>query len=245
MRKKKQDRIYRSRTSSEGLKTFRVAVKETDIFVSAGKKLADEARELVLKHRGHIENYIDMHPDFAKTLCPINVNGPVPGIVRDMFSGAIKSGVGPMAAVAGAIAERVGHGLLSYTEQVIVENGGDIFIKTDFPATVGLFAGKSILSGRIGLKIDSAKAPISVCTSSGVVGHSMSMGKADAVCVVSGSCSLADAAATSIGNLVKKKTDIQKALDFGKKIPGLFGILIILDDKAGIWGEIDIVGLDG
>jgi len=150
-----------------------------------------------------------------------------------------------MAAVAGAIAERVGEGLLSHTKQIIVENGGDIFIKTDFPATVGIFAGKSILSGRIGIKVRSAEKSVSVCTSSGTVGHSRSMGNADAVCVVSSSCSLSDAAATSTGNLVRKKTDIQKALDFGRTIPGLFGILIIMDDKAGIWGEIEIVPLDG
>ena len=100
-----------------------------------------------------------------------------------------------MAAVAGAIAEHVGGDLLSYTEEVIIENGGDVFIKTHGPVTVGVFAGNSPLSLRIGLRLNSMEAPLSVCTSSGTVGHSLSFGKADAVSVIARSCALADAAA--------------------------------------------------
>ena len=244
-RKKKEERLYRLQTKTQGLQTFRVVVEETDLFISAEKNLAHEARELALKYRGYIKNQIALYPEFAIGLSPISLGGPAPGIIRDMVSVSQKAGVGPMASVAGAIAERVGADLLAWTKQVIVENGGDIFIKTDAPATVGVFAGKSVLSGRIALKIDSGKRPAAICTSSGTVGHSKSMGNADAVCVISDSCSLADAAATSLGNRVKKKSDIQMALDIGKTIQGVSGILIIMGDKVGIWGQIDLALMEG
>jgi len=210
-----QDRSYRNLLHKDNLISFSVVVKETDLFVHALKSLKDITKELILKHRGYIEAYIKRYP-----------------------------GVGPMAAVAGAIAEHVGVDLLSHTDEVIVENGGDIFIKTSVPVTIGIFAGTSRLSMRIGLRIDSLEKPFSVCTSSGTVGHSLSLGKADAVCVVSDSCSLADAAATSICNKIKTKAHIQSAIDFGKNIEGVNGIFVIMDDEIGMWGELEVVQLE-
>jgi ApbE superfamily uncharacterized protein (UPF0280 family) len=148
-----------------------------------------------------------------------------------------------MAAVAGAIAEYVGKDLLSYTDEVVVENGGDIFIKTGSPVTIGIFAGRSPFSMHIGLRVDPGKKPVSICTSSGTIGHSLSLGKADAVCVISKSCPLADAAATSIGNHVISKTDIQKAIEFGKNIDGVTGLVIIMGDRIGLYGKVEIVPL--
>jgi ApbE superfamily uncharacterized protein (UPF0280 family) len=152
-----------------------------------------------------------------------------------------QAGVGPMAAVAGAVAEHVGTDLLSQSSEVIVENGGDVFLKTKGPSIVGIFAGKSPLSLRIGLRVCPENAPISVCTSSGTVGHSKSMGKADAVCVVSRSCCLADALATAIGNIVSIESDIPKGIEFGKQVQGVQGVVIIVNKKIGAWGDIEIV----
>lgn len=151
--------------------------------------------------------------------------------------------MGPMAAVAGAIAEYVGKGLLLHTDEVVVENGGDIFLRTKTPATVAIFAGESPLSLRVGLRTEPENTPLGICTSSGTVGHSLSMGKADAVCAVSESCSLADAAATSVGNHVKSHADIGQAIHFGKSIPGIMGLVIIIGDKIGMWGKLEIIPL--
>ena len=240
-----QDRIYRNLVNRKDLVSFRVAVKETDLFVHAEKLLEDITRELTLEYRGHIEAYIQHYPRFATTLTPWQIQGPAPLIVRDMASAGEKSGVGPMAAVAGAIAEFVGTDLLNHTEEVVVENGGDIFIKTHEPVTVGIYAGNSPLSLRVGLTVDSGSHPVAVCTSSGTVGHSLSMGKADAVCIVSASCTLSDAAATSIGNQVISERDIQKAIDFGTTIEGVSGIVVIVGDQIGLWGEVSLVPLQG
>ena len=148
-----------------------------------------------------------------------------------------------MAAVAGAVAEYVGKDLLAHTDQVMVENGGDLFIQSREPVTIGIFANESPLSLRVGLRMDASERPMAVCTSSGTVGHSLSMGKADAVCIVSASCPLADAAATSVGNHVQAIADIQSAMEIGKKIKGVEGIVIIMKDRIGIWGDLEIVPL--
>jgi len=240
---KSQKRTYRNLVLKDHLVDFRVTVKETDLFIQALKPLEDITRELILENRGYIENYINRYPEFAHTLKPWRVQGPESRIVNEMALAGEKAGVGPMAAVAGAIAEHVGSGLLKHSDEVVVENGGDVFLRLDNPVTIGIFAGKSPLSLRMGICVESREKPISICTSSGTVGHSLSMGKADAVCVVSDSCSLADAAATSIGNRVTSKARIQPAIDFGKHIEGVRGIVVIIDDDVGIWGDLEVVPL--
>lgn len=238
-----QKRSYRNLLSKDHLVSFKVTVKETDLFVQAFKPLENITRELILEKRGYIESYIKRYPEFARTLKPWRVYGPEPVIIHDMALAGEKAGVGPMAAVAGAIAEHVGRDLLKHSDEVMVENGGDVFFKIDGTVTIGIFAGASPLSLRLGLRIASREKPVSVCTSSGTVGHSLSLGKADAVCVISDSCPLADAAATSIGNRVKSKAHIQSAIDFGKQIEGVTGIVVIIDDKVGMWGDMNVIPL--
>jgi len=240
-----QERSYRNLVNPEKLLAFRVVVKETDLLVRAEKKLEHETRELVFEHRGYIEAYIRAYPDFNAALTPWRTGGPAPAIVEDMVRAGANAGVGPMAAVAGAIAEHTGLGLLNFTEQVIVENGGDVFIKTSTPLTVGIFAGKSPLSLRVGIRLGGGKKPVAVCTSSGTVGHSLSFGKADAVCVVADSCSIADAAATAIGNWIQSPADIEPAIGEGKGMDNIKGILIIIGKKIGMWGNLEVIPLKG
>jgi ApbE superfamily uncharacterized protein (UPF0280 family) len=162
-----------------------------------------------------------------------------------MAEAAAKVNVGPMAAVAGAFAEFVGLDLLKYSPEVIVENGGDIFLKSTKSRLVGVYAGEdSPLTGRVALKIEPLDTPIGVCTSSGTVGHSLSFGKADAVVVLSRSTALADAAATAIGNIVKEETDVQKALDYARSVKGLVGVAVLVNDKMGVWGKINLIRRD-
>ena len=238
-----QERTYRNQLYHERLCSFRTIVKETDLFIQTCMNLDSEAKESILSHRGCIESFVQQRPDFLTSLVPLQISSPVPDIIADMMSAANRSGVGPMAAVAGAIAERVGHDLLKFSGEVIIENGGDIFIRTNKPVTIGIFANRSPLSMRIGLKIDSHDRPMAVCTSSGTVGHSLSFGTADAVTVVSRSCSLADAAATAIANRVKQKADLKDAISFAKNIKGVKGLIVIKNDNAGMWGDLDVVQL--
>jgi len=238
-----QERTYRHPLYHGRLVSFRTVVKETDLFIRARINLETEAKESILRHRGIIESFILQHPDFSTSLVPLQIPAPVPGIIADMMDAGAKSGVGPMAAVAGAMAEHVGHDLLKLSGEIIVENGGDIYLQTHQAVTIGIFANHSPLDMRIGLKIDCSGRPIAVCTSSGTVGHSLSFGAADAVTVVSRSCPLADAAATAIANRVKQKSDVEKAIEYGKDIKGVKGLVIIIDDKAGMWGDLNVVRL--
>ena len=238
-----QNRFYRNLGHPTGLKSYRIVVKETDLQIHSEIDLTHLASELVAQYRGYIEGFIRCNPSFLESLVPISTDKPLPNIVREMIQAAATAGVGPMAAVAGAIAASVGQDLLSHTPQVIVENGGDVFVKTLRPLVMGIYAGSSPLSLRIGLRLDGGKAPIGICTSSGTVGHSMSRGRADAVCVVSPNCALADAAATAIGNHVRSPTDISQAIEFGRKIAGVTGIVIIIADRIGCWGEVALESL--
>lgn len=241
---KYEERTYRRVVRSRNLTPFRVVVQETDLWIFAREDFSELARDMVLECRGYIENYIASFPAFLTAMTPWRRLGPAPDVVRDMVSAGRRAGVGPMAAVAGAVAAFVGSRLRRNSPEVIVENGGDVFLCTRNPAVVGIMAGSSPLSMRIGLKI-AGSGPVAVCTSSGTVGHSKSFGTADAVSVVSDDCSLADAAATAIGNRIHVPEDISRGIEFGRKIKGVKGIVIVKEDRIGLWGELEVVSIDG
>jgi len=236
-------RTYRSYSSTEGLVSFTIAVQETDLFITARTNLAESSRAAVLQARFFLQQYIKEHPLFQTSLVPLPADMLAPEIIRDMLEAAAACSVGPMASVAGAVAEYVVYELLKYSDEVIVENGGDIFFKTRRDITIGVFAGPSPLSQKVGIKIPYSEKPAGICTSSGTVGPSLSFGTADAVTVKSGSATYADAAATAIGNMVKTKNDIRKAIAAAKELPRIDGVLIIKDDALGAWGDMHLVSL--
>jgi len=235
-----RDRTYRNRILRNNLKVFYVNVRETDIFISADSDLTQIALASVHRLRYALESYIVAHREFLTSLNPVTYDELAPEIVRDMMRASGKAGVGPMAAVAGAVAEHVGRDLLEHTRNVIIENGGDIYLKCMNDVQVGLFAGRSPLTDRVSIKVRREKMPLGICTSSGTVGHSLSFGCADACCVKSGSVALADAAATAIGNIVKSKADLQNALKSGMEIEGVLGIVIIVGDQLGVVGDVEL-----
>ena len=196
---------------------------------------------MIDEYRRPLEEYIRLHPLFLHSLEPLTVEEGAPEIVRLMAHAGQAAGVGPMAAVAGAMAELVGKRLLEYSREVIVENGGDIFMKTSRRRRIGIFAGNSPFTDKLALEIDPKETPLGICTSSGTVGPSLSLGATDATIVLSKSAALADAAATAVGNLVKTTDDIQGALDYGREIKGVTGIVIIMGDRMGAWGDIKLV----
>ena len=235
-----EPRTYREKMLAKGLVSFHVVIKETDLHVSARSPLKEETEKAVKKYRKDLEDFIEKQPLFVTTLKPFDVPETAPDIVRHMADVAKQVDVGPMAAVAGAIAEYVGKELLQFTPEVIVENGGDIFIHTVKPRKIAIFAGDSPLSDKVGLEILPEQSPLGVCTSAGTVGHSLSLGFADAVVVLSKDTALADAAATAIGNRVHKAEDIKKALEFGRTINDIMGIVIVKGNQIGAWGEIEL-----
>jgi ApbE superfamily uncharacterized protein (UPF0280 family) len=235
-----QPRTYRHWIEGQGMVPFTVTVKETDLYIRASKNLQRKAQRLVEKYRSQLERYIEKNPEFRTSLKPLIVPSRAPHIVVDMIEAGRRAGVGPMAAVAGAISEYVGRELMTFSPEIIVENGGDIFLRVLNRKTVGIYAGDSPLTGKIGLEISPGDTPLGICTSSGTVGHSLSYGKADAAIAIAASATLADAAATAIGNLVGRPEDIDRAITFGKGIRGLKGIVIIIGNQVGAWGDIKL-----
>ena len=186
------ERTYREKAIPQGLTSFRVAVDETDLWIAADRDLTEKALDSIRAHRAVIESYIALHQRFATTL-RVWEQPVKPGtIVADMTAAAGAAGIGPMAAVAGSIAEAVARDLIGHTTRVMVENGGDLYMIGGPVGSVGLWAGPSPLSGKIALNVDTSDG-IAVCTSSGTVGPSLSMGRADAATVISPSGALADA----------------------------------------------------
>src|SRR4030042_1942645 len=238
-----QPRVYRRWIKDDDLVSFDVAVKETDLYIRAASKLEAEAIEAVIKSRTPLEEYIKSHPLFLHSLEPCSVEDDAPAIVRDMAKAARIAGVGPMAAGAGAIAEAVGKDLLAHSPEIIVENGGDIFMKISRPRLIGVYAAASSHTGRIALEVNPQETPLGVCTSSGTVGHSLSLGAADAVIALSCSTALADAAATAIGNMVRTADDINVAIEQAQAIDGLTGVIVIKDDRMGMWGSVKLASV--
>ncbi|MFA4990978.1 MAG: UPF0280 family protein [Candidatus Omnitrophota bacterium] len=239
-RKDFQERFYRKWSGSGDLTGQEVVVKETDLFIFAEKDLSRAAEDAVKKYRREIEGYIKKRPEFQASLGPVGQDLSAPEIIREMIRASGLAGVGPMAAVAGAIAEFVGGELLARSRQVIIENGGDIFIKSLKERIVAIFAGDSPLSNKLFIKIKAAETPLGVCASSGTVGHSLSFGKADACVIISKSTSLADAMATAVCNRIKDKKDIKAALEFAVSIKGVEGALAIIGSDFGSAGNIEL-----
>lgn len=238
-----EERTYRDLVKTDDLVKFEVVVKETDLLIRAERDLSRESRESILKYRHQLETYIAMTPAFQKSLVPLEDDPYAPEIIREMIRTSRLANVGPMAAVAGAMAESVSKDLLPLSKEVIVENGGDIYVVSSRERTIGIYAGASPLSLKIGIILGPEETPLGVCTSSGTVGPSLSFGKADAVCILSKSAALADAAATAVGNIVQEKKDIERGLEKGKEIEGVLGTLIIVKEKMGAWGQVRLTQL--
>jgi ApbE superfamily uncharacterized protein (UPF0280 family) len=236
-----QPRNYRSWVKNKDLVTFNVIVEETDCYISAAANLAAKARKSVLKYRAILKKYISSHPLFLTTLEPFSVEKDAPLIIKAMAEAGAKAGVGPMAAVAGAIAQFVGEELAKYSTDIIIENGGDIYLNSRRDRLIGVYAGRSPLSGKIGLEIAARETPVGISTSSGTVGHSLSFGKADAVVIVAENAVLSDAVATAIGNLIMTAKDYPKGIETAEKIPGVTGVLMIKNEDLAVWGAIKLI----
>ncbi|WP_075364349.1 UPF0280 family protein [Desulfosporosinus metallidurans] len=241
-----RERIYRQDHRQEDLVHFQLAVEETDLDIGVRKErfspeLVKWVEETMRACRKPLEDYIQRDPGFVHSLTPYTVFPDAPFIVQTMAEAGCLAGVGPMAAVAGAVAEWVGKAISKRSRDVIVENGGDIFLRTSRIRKVGIFAGDSPLSNRVAIEIRPDQTPLGICTSSGKVGHSLSFGKADAVVVLSPSVALADAVATAGGNLVQTVDDLERTLEFASGIKGVTGMLIIKDDRLAVWGNVKLL----
>lgn len=238
-----EPRTYRDFDESDGFKTFRVVVETSDLYVKALCSLEKETEALIKKYRAQIEWAIARRPEFLTSLKPLEEDSADSPIVASMIRAGRKAGTGPMAAVAGAVAEFVGKELLQQSPEVIIENGGDIFLKVARPVLVGILAGNSRLSGRLGIQVQPTVLPIGICTSSGRVGPSLSLGVSDAATIISKDTALADAVATAMGNRIRSDRDLKAAVEWAMTIPGVEGALAAVDEKMAVLGDLELAPL--
>ncbi|MCX7949201.1 MAG: UPF0280 family protein [Treponemataceae bacterium] len=180
------------------------------------KLISQRATHIVQTLRKQIQDYGARHPAFFSSLVPLPFDPEAPLIVQRMLRAAQFAGVGPMAAVAGAIAGILGEELTKEFafEELVIENGGDYWIWIQEPLLVGIYAGLSSLSGKIAVRLQPSKKPWGLACSSGTVGPSLSFGKADAVVVLTADAAAADAWATALGNLIKRQDDMEEAISY-------------------------------
>lgn len=220
---------------------------ETDLWIAVsndGYSPAAEAysMERIFFCRSVLESHISIFPEFLSSLSPLNAPEGVHPVINDMYRASEAAGTGPMSAVAGAVAEYICRDLLSEFgfAEVVVENGGDVFMKINSPATISVYAGSSPLSGKIGLAVQPGQTPVSICCSSGTVGHSQSFGTADACMIACRSGAAADAYATAFCNRIKNSDMVGEVTDQALQIPDILSVVIIKDDKVGMGGQIEV-----
>ena len=216
--------------------------KQTHMILKADSKSSFElARSAIIHSRALLEQYILEHPEFSSTLEPLQVDLMAPEFVRRMMQAGVLAGVGPMAAVAGGLSEVATEAMLSKGGKfALAENGGDISIRGVKPVTIGIYAGESSVAKRLGFKIKADELPLGVCTSA-QLGHSISLGAADAAIVFSNSAFVSDAAATAIANYIKRddpEGSLQGSLEKADDIDGLFGCMVFVGELVGRTGRI-------
>ncbi|MHA2185131.1 MAG: UPF0280 family protein [Promethearchaeota archaeon] len=225
--------------------------KESDItIISESKNAIKRAKNSFFQHRKELEKFIEENDQFLKSFSPVNVLTDLK-IINKMAEVAWVCDVGPMAAVAGALADLMLESMknlhpddkssISPVKVALVENGGEIIVDSIKPMKIALFAGNNELNLNLGFLIEKKDCPIGIGTSSATVGHAFSFGQADAVTIFARDASLADAAATRVANAVKGidiEASIKKGLDITDDIDGVYGAFISREDKVGHTGKI-------
>jgi len=235
------ERFYRDFTNTQRWTSFRVCVATTDLYIRAQSDFSESVRKTVIQLRGEIEDHIALHPDFISSYTPLEQKETDSHIVQRMYRASAAAGVGPMAAVAGALSEYVGREIAPLSDEVIVENGGDIWLKVQEPLSISVYAGNSPFSDSLAIRVMPSQTPLSICTSSGRIGHSISFGKADAATVLSPDAALADAAATAAGNLVHSAEDLTRAVEYAMSIDGVAGAIALYGDKLAAMGAVELI----
>ncbi len=235
------ERRYRRLHGGDGLRFYRVVEGQSDLSVGTPKPRPDLARQALKQARIQVETAIATTPPFLTSMVPLDPNLAQGKVDQWMLLAGQAAGVGPMAAVAGAIARYVGETLAAKLGEAVVENGGDLYIHSMVRRVVAVYAGESPLSGRVGIVLPPGEW--GVCTSAGRVGPSISLGKADAAVVLSRDSALADAAATALGNRVRQAEDLPSAVDWVLQVPGVMGALAVQGEKMAAGGAVELTAL--
>jgi uncharacterized protein len=232
---------------NERFKTFVVKHLETNLWIGINPEsfktdLPSFCLKNIRQHRKQLDDFIELDSTFRTSLVPLPYNNIAPEIAREMYISSQNSDTGPMASVAGAFADMLGKEIIKQFDpkELVIENGGDIYILAKKDMKTAVFAGNSPLSEKIGILIPHEMTPLGICTSSATVGPSLSLGVSDATMIVCKNTALADGYATKFGNMVQSENDIQTVLEKIKKIPEIISAIVVCGDKFGIAGKLKL-----
>jgi ApbE superfamily uncharacterized protein (UPF0280 family) len=207
--------------------------------VTDNSKGIQKAKDAITHHRRNLEDYIKTNPNFFYTFKPVPIpTGPL--VAKLMAEAAEEANVGPMAAVAGVLADLAVKDMTTIGCKVaVMENGGEISAVSNTPIDVAVAAGDEPLSKRFGFRL--TEFPMGVATSSGRFSHAFSFGDAEAATVFCKNAGLADATATAVCNVVKgedSRAAIQAGINKAFSIEGVEGVLIVYKGFTGTAGKI-------
>ena len=235
-----EERFYRKSSLSKF--SLEVAFKESDLFISTDTQIDKEKVQSILqKYYNQIEGYTKKNSLFLSSLSPIEEDESSPPIVLDMIQTSYLTGIGPFSSVAGAIAQYVGLEILKEAAEVIIENGGDIFLKINEDKRLGVYLGERTEPKNLTLKISKREDTFGIASSSAYFGHSLNLGRADLVTIIAKDAIIADGFATSLSNRIQKETDADQVIAIAKDSPYIEGILISFEGKLYLWGDIEII----
>lgn len=235
-------RSYRNLCAPDGDETARqIVLEQSDLYIISKTDIAPRVLDRLNKIRGDIKGYIYLHPEFSHSLTPVEAQKNAPEIVMAMARAARLFGVGPMAAVAGAIAQDIADHGSKISPDILVENGGDIFMHSTKDRVVGLLPHPDEPVS-LGIKISRKETPCAICSSSATIGHSLSLGQGDLVTVKAGSGAVADAGATFLCNTLRSRKSLKRINQMQTELQqkGITGVLAQLDHELIVWGDMEL-----
>lgn len=236
-------RAYRA-VQRPDLITFQVSIEETDLWIAAREDLSAGVSDLVRLLRGQIRSYAAIYPEFLTALSPLQCGPNAPEIVQRMCSAAQATGVGPMAAVAGAIAQMTAERFQHISPDILVENGGDTYLCSTRDRHIGILSIPAEET-RLCVPVTADEFPCAFCASSARIGHSLSFGNADLVVVRAKDAALADASATALANRLKTPEDMDAVLGKAQEWTdiGVDGVFAQCTGRIGVWGNMELIAL--
>ncbi len=255
-------RQYRERCAPrQGERVFQIVRGESDLRILVGGGQEEQTQQELAAHmcqtlerlRADVSSWARVYPEFRTSLAPLPLPENAPQVIQRMYAGAALAAVGPFAAVAGTISQMLVEAHKEQFSDIIVENGGDVYMHSSKERVVALLAQPQSVENAedsahdgtayLGLRFTEQDFPLALCASSATIGHSLSLGRGELAVVRARDGALADAVATAMGNRLKGASSVQQALDFGQSIEGVEGLFVQCDDALGLWGAMELVAL--
>lgn len=223
-------------TYRNGLFYLRTRHREAGLLIASERiSTINSGLQEFVEAREAVQTYVEKHPEFLYSLEPVEKEEEAPPVVAAAIEASEQVGVGPMASLPGALADAALNAMLNTgAKAAIVENGGEVSMKIDREAIVGVYTGKEL---NLGLILES-KDRVGVSTSSSSVSHALSFGNADAAVVIAEKAALADAVSTRMGNIIKSgcRESLEEAVKQALSINGVKGCVVYSGELLGFGG---------